>query len=321
MLSHQQLVEQDAEGVDVGGGGDDGAAQLLRSGIVRRQRPLPLGGDGGALGLVLEQLGDPEVEQLDHAVGADQDVARLDVAVHDQVAVGMRHRGQDVVEQREAPFDVEAALVAVAGDGLPGDEVEHQVRLPGRRHAGVDEARDVRVRQSRQDGAFALEPLAAGVAQHRPVQQLDGDEAADALVGAPRPPHAAAAALAEERLDHVAADHGALERRRLGGRQLGDDAQRRLVEEMPLVGRVPLLQEADQAVGEGGVFQPQRLDVLRAIGRLELEHFVEQRAQPLPHLLVDVGHGSPLQAAAGLGLGPRQRRRDRLRRGRRRRRR
>jgi hypothetical protein len=53
---------------------------------------------------------------------------------------------------------------------------------------------------------FALEAQATGRAEHRQVEQLDGDEPADAFVGAPRAPYAAAAALAQERLDDVGAD-------------------------------------------------------------------------------------------------------------------
>jgi hypothetical protein len=45
--------------------------------------------------IALEQLGNPEVEQLDLAADADEHVGRLDVAVHDQVGVcvgdGLEH--------------------------------------------------------------------------------------------------------------------------------------------------------------------------------------------------------------------------------------
>ena len=212
--SHHELVQEHAEGIHIGGGGDRPALQLLRRGVLGRQGALAFGGDRGALDPVLEQLGDAEVQQLHDAIGADQDVARLDVAMHHQVAVRMRHRGEHVVEQREAPVDVQPMQVAIAVDGFARDEVEHEVGLSARRHARVEQARDVRVGQPGQDGAFALEARCAGVAEHRQVQQLDRHAAADAPVGAMGAPHAAAAALAQQRLDDVAADLRAFERRR-----------------------------------------------------------------------------------------------------------
>ena len=47
-----------------------------------------------------DELGDAEVEQLRRPVGGHQDVAGLDVPVHDQVAVRELHRGADLAEQR-----------------------------------------------------------------------------------------------------------------------------------------------------------------------------------------------------------------------------
>ncbi len=55
--------------------------------------------------VALDQLGDAEVEQLDLTVGADEHVGRLDVAVDDQVGVGVRDRFEDVEEQAEAGLD------------------------------------------------------------------------------------------------------------------------------------------------------------------------------------------------------------------------
>ena len=51
----------------------------------------------------------------------------------------------DVEEQAQARLDVESRAVAVAVDRLALDVLEHEVGLAGRRHAGVEELRDVRV--------------------------------------------------------------------------------------------------------------------------------------------------------------------------------
>ena len=90
----EQLVEQHAQRVDVGGGGHRLAAHLLGAGVLGRHQLQPGRGRRQRLPghLGIEQLGDAEVEQLGHAVLGDQDVGRLDVAVDDQVLVRVLHR-------------------------------------------------------------------------------------------------------------------------------------------------------------------------------------------------------------------------------------
>ena len=66
-----------------------------------------------------------------------------------------------------------ASLVAVPVDVPAVDVLEHQVGLPGRRDAGVDQPGDVRMREPGEDRAFALEALLAGAADQRGIQQLD----------------------------------------------------------------------------------------------------------------------------------------------------
>jgi len=271
---------------------------------VRREDALPLGRERGPFGAVFEQLGDPEVQQLDVAVDADEDVARLDVAMDHQVAVGMRDRAEDVVEQFEALIDVEPMRVAVEIDRQARDEIEHEVRLPPGGHAGIEQARDVRVGQPRQDGALALEPRPGGMADERQVQELDGDEAADALVGAARAPYAAAASLAEQRLDDVGADRRAFERR-CGRRQGASRGDRRRIEEVLFVGAGFPADQGVERVGQRGVLRSQRRDARRAIGRIQIEHLVEQGAQPPPRRRVDRFHGgaNPRPLALGSPVG------------------
>src|SRR5687768_17712219 len=59
---------------------------------------------------LLQQLGDAEVEQARLAVAVDQDVARLEVAVHDQPRVRMRDGTRHLQEQTQAIVQPEAAL-------------------------------------------------------------------------------------------------------------------------------------------------------------------------------------------------------------------
>ena len=90
----------------------------------------------------------------------------------DQVGVGVRDRRLDVEKQADARLDGEPLLVAEAIDVAAGDVFEHQVGLSRARDAGVDEPGDVRMREAREDGAFALEALLAAAADQRGVQQL-----------------------------------------------------------------------------------------------------------------------------------------------------
>jgi hypothetical protein len=77
----------------------------------------------------------------------------------------------------------------MAVDGLAVHQLQHQVGLAAGGDAGVEQPRDVRVRQPRQDAAFALEALAGLGAVKPPVHQLDGGLAFVAAVAAPRQPH------------------------------------------------------------------------------------------------------------------------------------
>ena len=74
--------------------------------------------------------------------------------------------------------------VAVAIDALAVDVLEHEVGLAERRDAGIEEVRDVRMAQPRQDAAFAPEALLAVAADQAGVQQLDRGHALEAAVAA-----------------------------------------------------------------------------------------------------------------------------------------
>jgi hypothetical protein len=79
----------------------------------------------------VEQLGDAEVEQLHLPVGGDQDVGRLQVAVHDEMSVRVDHRIADGAEELEAALHIKSASIAVAVDGIAFDQLHREVRKPG----------------------------------------------------------------------------------------------------------------------------------------------------------------------------------------------
>ena len=90
--------------------------------------------------------------------------------------------------------------------------LQHEERLAARRDAGIDEMRDVRMREPREDAAFAPEARFTRAADERRVQELHGGAALEAAVAAFREPDRAHAALADERDEPVRADDRARQR-------------------------------------------------------------------------------------------------------------
>ena len=188
MMPAQQAIEQHPETVHIGSRRDGPAAGLLGRGKHRREAGACVTDRRGSSGpaAAVEPDGGAEVEQLDLAVVRHQQVRRLQVGVHDAVRVHVGHRGQDVHEQPQARVDAEAALVAVVIDLPALDVFEHQVRLAGRRGAGIGEPHDVRVRQPRQHRRLLPETLAAGRPDRIGAQQLDRRLTLEAAVAAHR---------------------------------------------------------------------------------------------------------------------------------------
>lgn len=202
----EKLVEEDAERPDVAGGRDPLAAELLGRRVARRQEPI--GGPGrvpvGPLGV--EDLRDPEVEELRHAVGGDEDVPRLQVAVHEEPLMGVVHRGADVAEEGEACRDVEDAPAAVLEDVDAVDVLHDEVGEPLRRGADVQEPRDVRVVEGGKDPALGAEAAEDVVGIEPAAHELDRDVSAEVVGLVRREVDAAHPAAPEEPFDAVRPD-------------------------------------------------------------------------------------------------------------------
>ncbi len=303
MAPAEQHVEQDAERVDVGGCRHRCADELLRGGILRREcaahlarqclglgtaRGIPLGGRIG-------QLRDAEVEQLHLAVDAHQDVGRLDVAVDDEVGVGVRHAVEDIEEQAQPGLDRERVLVRVAIDGQAVDQLDDQVGLAGRRDAGIHQMGDARVLQPREDRAFAAEPLLAGAADQREIQQLDGGTALEAPIAPLGEPDAARSAFAEWLEEAVGANDLARERRRRCQARVERDA----VEEVLVVGDGLAVEHRAELCRQARVaFADRRQPGLPRLGR-DVERRVEVRAQRPPAIRGERRHGPRASMARG----------------------
>ncbi len=167
-------IEQHAEGIHVRGGGDRVTLDLFGRGVVRGQRAPGFSRERGplVLAIALEQLGDAEVEQLDLALGGDQDVRRLEIAMDDQVGVRMGHRVEHLEDQPKPVVAGELGRLGVFVDSLAVDVLEDQIRLPRGSHAGIEEPGNGGMGQPRQCRPLAPEPLLARLAHQRQAHEL-----------------------------------------------------------------------------------------------------------------------------------------------------
>ena len=206
--ARQQLVEQDAQGVDVAGGRHRLTLDLFGARVIgRHHRDHGRGRCQVGLGSGREQLGDAEVDQLRDAVTVDQHVRRLDVAVDHQVLVGILDGRADDPEQRHALRGRRRARGAVLGDRLPLHVLHHQVGLARVGRAAVEHGGDVGMLEARQDLSLQEEaPLEVlGVAPA--ADQLQRDGLAEHVIVAHGPVDRAHAAVADAGFEVVRTDH------------------------------------------------------------------------------------------------------------------
>ena len=163
-LSGEHLVEHDAERVEVGLPGHGLAERLLGRDVVGRAEHAP----GDRQALLGERAGDAEVGDLGAAFLADEDVLRLDVAVHDHPFVRGAERARELdgvgegLGDRQRPLAADELLERLAVDVL-----EHDVRgadaglgaVLGGLLAGVDDGDDVRMVQARDRTRLAAKAL------------------------------------------------------------------------------------------------------------------------------------------------------------------
>ncbi|MQY16850.1 hypothetical protein SRB5_70530 [Streptomyces sp. RB5] len=204
-FSGEEFVEDDAERVEVGVRAHRAAHRLLR-GHVRGAADGDAGA-GEAGGVDVEDGGDAEVQDGEVALGADHDVAGLEVAVDDRDGV---HGGEDRAElggHGGGPVaGVRLVLGEVVGEVGALNVLHDEVQLVavGPRVVHGDQPR---MPDAGGDPAFAQEAAAQvaglGAVGRARVEQLDGDAAFEGVVVAL--PDLAHAALADERGELVTA--------------------------------------------------------------------------------------------------------------------
>ena len=279
--SRQQFVKQDAQGIYVCGGGNRLARDLFRAGVIWGQcascEPRNLG--LGRLA-ILEQLGDAEVEQAHQARIGNQNVRRLQVAVHHQIGMGVLNCLQYFLKQPQARANVQPMVIAILGDRLAFDILQRQIRLPLRGHACIVEARDACILKPRQNVALPREPVRQRLAIQVEERKLESHLAFQRTVrahGEPDHTHATPAQLAIESI--WAGQHTRRERSRCGGRlprivadfrQRSEEVRLRLGQQFPKCRQKvwvfrfqtgqpclpPLLRKTEPFVHEGGEHRP-----------------------------------------------------------------
>ena len=113
-----------------------------------------------------------------------------------QLAVGVLHRAQHLLEQRQALRNVELQAVSVGQQGVAGHILHHQERCAGIGEPDVIQPGNVAVFQRGQDVALAQQAGGQLVLPRACMGHLQGDLPVELRVGALGQPHRAHATLA-----------------------------------------------------------------------------------------------------------------------------
>ena len=204
----EEQVEQDAERVGVGCRGDGLAHDLLRAGVLRRvgAEAVLREACGGVRGRGLEELGGAEIEQARCAVMGDEDVVRLEVAVDDEVLVGVLDGIADLQKELQAGVKGEFVLAAILRDGDAFDVLEGEVEFAALGDATAEQTRYEGMREEGEDLAFLTEALAEEFARDGDVDELDGNLLVELAVAAVCEVDGAHAAAADEVIELVRPD-------------------------------------------------------------------------------------------------------------------
>ncbi len=224
--------------------------------------------------VVVQQLGDAEVQQFHLAVGGDQDVGGLQVAVHDQVGVRVADHRAHLQHQLQAALQRQRQPLAVIGDRLAFDIGQRQVRLPLQVHARIEQLGQVGMLQPGQDLALAAEALAQAGVGVAAAQQLQGDLALVQTVGALGQPDLAHAPLTKRTQQPVRADPGA------DPAVFGRGGPQRLRQELVAVALVG--EQALHVVGQAGILRAQAQQPLLTRRFGQFQQLIQQAGQLPP---------------------------------------
>lgn len=109
------------------------------------------------------------------------------------------HRAQHLSKKHEALIDAKVVVIAVLGDGRAFDVLEGEIGLPVFGKAGVEQLRDVRVIQTREDLALAGHALAHRSSHQHRMDELQRDPSREEPIDPLGEPNRAHASLAKLR--------------------------------------------------------------------------------------------------------------------------
>jgi hypothetical protein len=107
---------------------------------------------------VPDRLGEPEVGDLDRAVGCEEDVRRLDVSVQDAAAVGRSQRTEHLTGKPANAFSVERTGEQLISEAPTCESLHHEIRVPSAL-TDVEDFDHVRMRQPTYCPSLSLEAL------------------------------------------------------------------------------------------------------------------------------------------------------------------
>ena len=201
----QQFGQQHAKAVDIGGGRQGLTGSLLGAGIAwRASATTGLGivfDDGG-----IDQLRDAEIQQQGPTIGSDQDIRWLQIAMHDQALMGNTDCRTHGVKQAQHGRRRQSFLTAILFNAATVDVLHHQIRLAARCRAAIKQARDIGMRQSRQDLPF-LGQVRECIGTGNAAQQFDRDHLFEMAIAALRKINRAHAAVRNLALQLPCAEH------------------------------------------------------------------------------------------------------------------
>ena len=169
---HKQLVQHHAEAVDIGVDADPPGSDLFRSGVGGRHEPQTGPGLLDRCFEAFQLLGDTEVEQLHRAVGGDEDVGGLEIAMYYQMAMGVLNRLAHGAEQLEPLSNARSVRGTIVGERDTLDVLHDEPWRSVREGIRVVQAGDGGVIQVGQGTLLAGEPLATGRGEPGITQQL-----------------------------------------------------------------------------------------------------------------------------------------------------
>ena len=265
VLSGEQDVKQHAECIHVGRTRYFAALKLFGSRILWRESlPRHLREAGYRCGgPVVEQLRDAEVDELHLALGCYEDVRRFQVPMQDQLGMRVRDRGEYVLEQSHARFQIERPTLAPAADRFTLDVIQHQIGLTHLGNTGIDESCDVRVGQATEGVAFTPKAFDAAGTEEREIEQLDGNACFVPSVTAMSKPDRAHAALPQQPIERVTADNLA------GEARFWRRSRYRAFQEVLALDLCLLSQERSQIIRQRAVVASELRDPIRLRGGIE----------------------------------------------------